>query len=347
MANPIKTCWLCGMEAELSREHIAPNQLGFTATTRSFSCHSCNSKMGKLEEQVNDIARIANTIKAYSRADNDLDRMADNRDPRNKPWTDSEGRKILGDRITFESDSIEEPFEGTLKSIVESSSSQSRGLWMFLAVKGALSRISREKGLSEYYQMPWLQDALDRLRRYINDPQPSAWQGLPYIEAQPWGPLGIARLMIYCPREENTRLPSIYGAFMYSSLFTWFRLADNVENCPPFALGSSDAGKVAPQWGRGIHRLAEQDASNASRTNGARVGSPSRRCSTLHSREKRAGPSAYQLRYARPVALRVKQIHRRAIRRAKQVRRVHPHARRRRQAPRIASHGKQMARVVK
>ena len=192
--------------------------------------------MGRLEEQVNDIARIANTIKAYSRADNDLDRMADNRDPRNKPWTDSEGRELLGDRITFESDAVEEPIKGTLKPIVETSFSQVRGVWMFLAVKGALARISREKELSEYYRMPWLQDALDRLRRYINDPQPSAWQGLPYIEAQPWGPLGIARLMVYCPREKNTRLPSIYAAFMYSSFFTWFRLADSVENCPPFAL---------------------------------------------------------------------------------------------------------------
>lgn len=200
--------------------------------------------MGRLEEQVNNIARIANTIKAYSRADNDLDRMADNRDPRNKPWTDSEGRELLGDRITFESDAVEEPIKGTLKPIVETSFSQVRGVWMFLAVKGALARISREKELSEYYRMPWLQDALCRLRRYINDPQPSAWQGLPYIEAQPWGPLGIARLMVYCPREKNTRLPSIYGAFMYSSLFTWFRLADNVENCPPFALDLVMPGKL-------------------------------------------------------------------------------------------------------
>ena len=251
MANPIKTCWLCGTEAELSREHIAPNQLGFTATTHSFSCHGCNSKMGKLEEKINDFARIANTIKAYSRADNDLDRMPNNRDPRNKPWTDSEGRKLLGDRITFESDAIEEPFEGTLKSMVESSSSQPRGLWMFLAAKGALARISLEKGLSECYRTPELHDALDRLRRYVNDPQPSAWQGLPYIEAQPWGPLGIARLMIYCPREENTRLPSIYGALMYSSLFTWFRLADNVENCPPFALDLVMPGMLHRNGGEG------------------------------------------------------------------------------------------------
>ena len=236
MANPIKTCWLCGTKARLSREHIAPNQLGFTAKTRSFSCLSCNSQMGKLEEQLNGFARIANTIKAYSRADDDLDRMADNRDLRNKPWTDSKGRKILGDRVTFESEAIEEPFTGTLNSMVEASFSHRRGLWMFLAVKGVLARISREKGWSEFYRMPKLQDALDRLRRYINDPQPLAWQGLPHIEAQPWGPPGIARLMVYCPREESTRLPSVYGAFMYSSLFTWFQLADNVRDCPPFAL---------------------------------------------------------------------------------------------------------------
>ena len=249
MANPIKTCWLCGTEAKLSREHIAPNQLGFTAKTSSFSCHSCNSKMGKLEEQINGFARIANTIKAYSGADNDLDRMADNRNLRNKPWADSKGRMLLGDNVMIESDAIEEPFKGTLKSMGEYPFSQPRGLWMFLAVKGALARISREKELSEFYRTAELQDALDRLRWYINDRQPLAWQGLPYIEAQPWGPLGIARLMIYCPREESTRLPSIYGAFMYSSLFTWFRLADNVENCPPFALDLVMPGELHRNWG--------------------------------------------------------------------------------------------------
>lgn len=122
---------------------------------------------------------------------------------------------------------------------------------MFLAVKGALARISLEKGLSECYRTPEFQDALDRLRGYINDPQPPAWQGLPYIEAQPWGPLGIARLMIYCPREENTRFPSIYGAFMYSSLFTWFRLADKVEDCPPFALDLVMPRELHRYWGEG------------------------------------------------------------------------------------------------